>query len=178
MSININFNKKRMISIMSFICLISLISSPAVEITSKIQSRNLYSLGSIYYELVYPINNLTGTGDRLKDVPYQVQCKIKKCDTGCCVGEIDNMTCGLKANCVLYLDESKLPTLLAGIIIPLALLIIFIILFITFTKVYKLPTGQSICFSLGCFTIILIPFVAYFVYKSGTKGTEENVKEG
>jgi hypothetical protein len=179
-SLDINFNKKRMISIVAFICIISLITCPAVEITSKIQSRNLqYSLGSIYYELVYPINNLTGTGDRLKDVPYKVQCKIKKCDTGCCVGEIDSMTCGLKENCIIYLDESNMPTLLAGIIIPLVLLIIFIILFITFTKVYKLSTCKSICFSLACFTIILIPCVAYFVYKAGTKENSDSVaKEG
>ena len=168
-----------MISLIAFLSLISLITCSAVEITSKIQSRNLYSLGSIYYELEYPINNLSGTGDRLKDVPYQVQCKIKKCDTGCCIGEINNQKCGLQADCALYLDESKKPTLLAGIIIPVGLLIIFIILFITFTKVYKLPTGQSICFSLGCLTLVLIPCVAYFVYQEGKNGnTNKKSQDG
>ena len=172
-------NKKKMIFIMSLICLISLISCPAVEFSGKLsQSRNLqYSLGSIYYELVYPINNLTGTGDRLKDVPYRVQCRIKQCDTGCCIGEIDNMSCGEPADCLIYLDESKKPSLLAAIIIPIGLVLIFILLFITFLKVYKISTGRSICFSLGCMTIVLIPCVAYFVYKESKCGDEKS-KEG
>lgn len=164
-------SKKTLLCFVFLISFLSLISSPAVEINNK---RNLqYSLGSIYYELIYPINNLSGTGDRLKDVPYKVLCKIKQCDTGCCIGEIDKMECGATDQCVLYLDESRKPTLLAGIIIPVALLIIFIILFIVFLKCYKLPAGQSICFSLGCLTIVLIPCVAYFVYQEG-KNIEAN----
>ena len=172
--------KKKMIYIRSFIYLISLIPCTAVEISNTATIRNLqYSIGSIYYELLYPINNLTGTGDRLKDVPYIVKCKIKKCVSGCCIGEIDNMICGAANECLIYLDESKKPNLISAIIIPIALFIIFIVLIITFYKVYKLSIGLSICYSFCCLTILLIPFIAYCVYKEyKNKKENENIKEG
>ena len=173
-------SKKKMICIVSLLCLISLISSPAVEISKSSKGRNLqYSLGSIYYQLEYPMNVLTGTGDRLKDVPYRVKCKLQKCETGCCVGEIDNMTCGAADDCTIYLDASKIPYLLTAIIIPIGIFVIFIILLITFLKVYKLSIGLSFCFALGCLTIVLIPCVAYFVYKeSKDENKNDKSKEG
>lgn len=179
---NISFDRKKLICIISFICILSLISCQGQSQNQNLflsKNRNLqYSLGSIYYELVYPINNLTGTGDRLKDVPYKVQCKIKQCESGCCVGEIDKMLCGDPADCAIYLEESRKPTLLAGIVIPVGLLIIFIVLFISFRKVYKLSVGQSICLAFGCLTIVLIPFVAYYVYKESKDNVNNKSKEG
>jgi hypothetical protein len=175
-----NTYKKKLICIVSFICLISLISCPAVEISKTQNNRNLqYSIGSIYYELIFPINNLTGTGDRLKDVPYIVKCKIKKCESGCCIGEINNMICGTANECLIYLDESKKPNLISAIIIPIGLLIIFIILSITFFKVYKISIGHSICYSFACLTIILIPCIAYCVYQECKhKNKKEKIVEG
>lgn len=140
-----------------------------------------YSLGSIYYETENPINNLTGTGDRLKDVPYKVLCRIKQCESGCCIGEIDNMLCGPADRCALYLEESKFPGLIMGIIIPVVLFIIFVVLFLTFKKNYKMKTCRSVCFALCVLTIILIPYVIYWMYKNGVCDCDEKdnkAKEG
>ena len=182
LNISTNVNLKKLICLVSFLSLITLISSSVTSETTKrlSQTRSLaYSIGSIYYELTYPINNLTGTGDKLKDVPYQVQCRIKKCESGCCIGEIDGMLCGAAADCAIYLEKSKETSLIVSIVVPIGLLIIFLILFITFKKVYKISTGKSICFALGCLTIVLIPCVAYFVYQgSKNESTNEKQKEG
>lgn len=169
MNISLKSTPKTMMCLISFLCLLSFSSTSTQnhQLNFLQQSRNLqYSLGSIYYELAYPINNLTGTGDRLKDVPYKVQCKIKQCDSGCCVGEIDSMVCGLASDCAVYLEKSREPSLIIGIVVPFSLLIIFLILFIIFRKGYNVPTGKSMLYALLCLTIVLIPFIAYWIYKN------------
>lgn len=176
MNISSKIFQRIMICLVSFLCLTNLTTSSfAKQVSNRATpplTRNLeYSLGSIYYELVYPINNLTGTGDKLKDVPYKVQCKILECDTGCCVGEIDNMVCGVAQDCAVYLEKSKEAGLIIAIIVPVSLFIIFLILFITFKKVYNISTGKSMCYALGCLTIILIPLIAYLIYKRKENAT-------
>jgi hypothetical protein len=186
-AINILLNKNRIkdiiICITTLICLISIsyISSSEIKINDTNENpkgRNLqYTQESIYYELKYPMNNLTGTGDRLKDVPYNVICKIKEC-IPCCIGEIDNITCGGYDECNVYLNERKKPNLYISIIIPVGLFVIYMVLFSTFLVIYKFSFGYSILFSILFMTIILIPCVAYLVYKKSIEiETKEKIKK-
>ena len=170
-------NMKRLIFIISFIYLIAFTSSTISNKPSNKNKelRNLqYSHGSIYYELQYPLNNITGTGDRLKDVPYKVQCKLLACDSGCCVGEIDNLSCGPEVDCLIYLENSKSESIIIGIVVSFGLLIILIILFVTFLKVFKFSISASFCLSIGCMSVILIPWVVYFVHKERKNVTCKN----
>ena len=157
-----------MLLIISFLYLMSPICSikSAKSRNKTPESRNLqYSMGSIYYELEFPINNLTGTGDRLKDVPYMVQCKIMACSTGCCVGQIDKMSCGPEADCLIYLDSSKKGMTIIIICVVVIFFMIFIILFLIFKKFFKFSNSAATCLSLGCISIILIPCIIFFVFK-------------
>jgi hypothetical protein len=180
---NISFypNMKKIVFIILFLYIITFTSTKSTnQLNNYKQSRNLqYSIGSVYYELQYPLNDLTGTGDRLKDVPYKVKCKILACETGCCVGEIDKMSCGPQMDCAIYLD--KLNNMTISIVVPVVIgfFVIFAILLFTFLKIYKIPLFTSICLSLGCLSIILIPWVIYFVYKKNKNVTsnEKNLKE-
>lgn len=179
---NISFNTKRLLLIFSFIYLTSLISSSFTKtsLENVPQKRNLsYNIGSIYYELLYPLNDLTGTGDRLKDVPYKVQCKLLKCESGCCVGEIDKMRCGPDADCAIYLDSVNVGITQIVVPVVVGLFLIFLILVITFKIVFKFSICASICLSLGCISIVLIPFVIYFICKEKKNVTEiESLKDG
>jgi hypothetical protein len=184
-----NRNKKRikdiMIFIFSIICLISIsfISTSEININeikekSNSKERNLqYSSESIYYELKYPINNITGTGDRLKDVPYNVICKIMQC-IPCCKGDIDKMVCGGPDECNTYKNDKKKPNLLISIILPIGIFIIFLIIFSTFLIVYKYSFGYSILFTLAFMTIFLIPYFAYLAYKKSKEiENKEKIKK-
>ena len=144
------------------------------------ESRNLqYSMGSIYYELEFPINNLTGTGDRLKDVPYRALCKIQNCYTGCCVGAIDKMSCGPTADCIIYLESSKTGITLIIILVVVVLFIVFVLLFLLFKKVFKFSVCSAICLSFGCISVILIPWIIFFVSKERKNVTsDDKLKEG
>ena len=173
--LKISFNLKKIVFIISFLYLMTFISS---TITTKPESRNLqYSTGSIYYELQYPINNLTGTGDRLKDVPYMVQCNILRCESGCCVGEIDKMSCGPAADCAIYLSSFETGTTIIIACVIVFFFLILLILAITFNKVFKFSICASVCLSLGCMTIILIPCVIYFTIKEGKNACKNKSKD-
>lgn len=141
--------------------------------------RNLqYALQSVYYNIVYPANDITGTGDRLKDVPYKVLCKLMTCETGCCVGEIDYMSCGLASDCKLYSDYSKIGGMVAAIVIPIGVSILLILLFIFFLKVKKYSCGSSFCLCFGCLFIVPIPFVLYYCFcKKNSSVTPEGKKD-
>jgi len=130
------------------------------------KERNLqYNFKSIYYNIVYPANDITGTGDKLKDVPYKVLCKIMKCESGCCVGEIDNMRCGLEEDCKIYTNYSNLPGLVAAIIVPIGVFFVFLLLFIFLTKYKKYNCGKTLLICLACLFVVTIPIVIYFMIR-------------
>lgn len=179
-------NIKRLLFILSFLYLMTFITSSISSYSNSIKNtqekriRNLsYTIGSIYYELQYPLNDLTGTGDRLKDVPYKVQCKLLACESGCCVGEINKMRCGPEADCAIYLDSVNTNITIIAVCVIVVLLIIFLILFVTFKKVFKFSNSASACLSLGCMSILFIPWVIYFICKEKKDETaNEKLKEG
>lgn len=142
------------------------------------EERNLqYSMKSIYYDLVYPSNDLTGTGDKLKDVPYKVLCKIIACTTGCCVGEIDNMRCGAANDCKTYKDYSNMGGVIAAIVVPISVTIILVFLTLLFNKKWKYTCCTSFVMALGCIFIIPLPFIIYCICKKDCSVTAEKNKE-
>ncbi len=132
---------------------------------NKNDKRNLqFSLNSIYYNLPYPANDITGTGDKLKDVPFRVLCKILACESKCCVGEIDNIRCGLLEDCLIYSDYSKIPGMICAIVIPIGVFIILVFLFVFLLKYKKYDWSVALCMCLGCLFILTIPVVIYYYF--------------
>lgn len=128
----------------------------------NLQNYVQYSPNGIYYTLKYPKNDITGSGDKLADVPYKVLCVLKACST-CCVGEINNMKCGTAEECKTYLDETRVGSKVAAIIVPIGVTIIFIIAFIIFYKKYKLSLGFSLLLAFICMFVITTPFVIWYM---------------
>jgi len=153
------------ISILSVI--LSVFSSQRVlrnELQTKTKNRNLqYAANSIFYNLAYPANNITGTGDLLKDVPFKVLCKLLACNSGCCVGEIDNMRCGIANDCQVYLDYSKIPGMVVAIVVPIAVFLILTALFVFLYKFKNYSCCSAFCMCLGCLFIVTIPVVVYLL---------------
>ena len=146
------------------------------EVQSKKKGRNLqYALNSIYYNLMYPANNITGTGDLLKDVPFKVLCMILACNSGCCVGELDSMRCGLAADCQVYLDYSRIPGMVVAIVVPIGVFVMLFALFVYLYKYKKYTCGGAYCMCLGCLFVITIPIVIYYFF---FKKQQESVTPG
>jgi hypothetical protein len=115
--------------LISFFCLISSIYS-FKEINAEHSLRELYSTSSkytIYYSIPngYPHNNITGTGDRLKDTVYNALCKGMNCQTQCCEGEINQLYCGTAENCKKYADHQKTILIVTIVCIVVGILILF-----------------------------------------------------
>ena len=144
----------------------------------KQNKRNLqYAMNSIYYNLMYPANDITGTGDKLKDVPYKVLCKILACNSGCCVGEVDNMRCGVADDCKVYSNYAGIPGMVIAIVVPIAVFLILVFLFVFFMKYKKYSCVKSFCLCLGCLFIVTIPIVIYFYFCKKEASVTPNKKE-
>jgi hypothetical protein len=83
---------------------------------------------SIYYSTFLKANNITGTGNLLKDSLYRTLCDSMTCPTGCCDGEINVIRCGTQTDCdsyITYVTAWKI-----AIIVVFSIFGIFIILVI------------------------------------------------
>jgi hypothetical protein len=95
-----------------------------------LRSRGGHS--SIYYSIPkdFPINNVTGTGNKLDDVTYRKTCINLKCISDCCEGDIKKLYCGLQQNCEKYqkyvTDEKTFLVLIAVLSIAGCLIILFL----------------------------------------------------
>lgn len=80
---------------------------------------------TIFYTKLFELNNnITGTGNILKDVVYRQICISLNCASGCCIGNINSMTCGLTNDCLKYADYLKKLTIVLSLFLPLALIFI------------------------------------------------------
>jgi len=179
-------NGKKLTKLIFYLTLVniifSIITSKKINFQPEYHNQNIrnlqYAIHSVYYNIVYPANDITGTGDKLKDVPYKVLCKLKSCDTGCCVGEIDYMSCGLASDCRIYSDYSKIGGMVAAIVIPIGVSILLILLFVFLFKVKKYTCGSAFCLCLACLLIIPIPIVLYYCFcKKNSSVTTEDKKD-
>ncbi len=135
-----------------------------------------YSSKGIYYLLDYPKNDITGTGDKLKDVPYRALCSIMACESNCCTGEIDNMICGTAQECKAFLDSTRRGNVAAAVVIPIAVTFIFLVAFFLLWKKFKVLLSLSALLAFICMFVITIPFVIWYVWKYKTLGENDSEK--
>ncbi len=141
----------------------------------ELQSNVEYSSNGIYYNLKYPKNDITGSGDKLGDVPYKVLCVIKACGA-CCVGEINNMQCGTAEDCKTYLDSTRVSSVVAAVIVPIGVTCIFILAYFIFKTKCKLAWDLSLLLAFTCMFVITIPFVIWYVMKKDTCCNKKDAK--
>ena len=147
------------------------------EFLPKEMDRNLqyveYSSKGIYYTLVYPKNDITGTGDRLQDVPFKALCIIKSCTSGCCIGEINNLQCGTVDDCKIYFDSTRTGNVAAAVIIPIAVTAIFLAALFILRKKYNVAWDLSFLLAFTCMFVITIPFVIWYLCKTKPFGKSD-----
>lgn len=141
----------------------------------ELQSYVEYSSNGIYYNLKYPKNHITGSGDKLADVPYRVLCIIKACES-CCVGEINNLQCGSAEECKTYLDSTRIGSIVAAVIVPIGVTCIFIVAYLILNKKCKLPWDLSLVLAFTCMFVITIPFVIWYVMKKDSCCNKKDTK--
>ncbi len=132
--------------------------------------RNLqyaeFSSNGVYYLIDNPKNSITGTGDRLKDTPYKALCVIKDCPSGCCIGEINNLECGLPEDCKMYFGLIRRGHVSAAVLIPIAVTAAFFVGLFVMRIVFKATWTISLLTAFTCIFIITIPFVICYFYKN------------
>lgn len=79
-------------------------------------------------------NNLTGTGNRLKDSVYNAICSTLKCNTLCCEGHINQMTCGKEENCVKYQEYLEMVKIITATVIPWGIALVISIMGFCWSK--------------------------------------------
>lgn len=133
---------------------------------NKENQRNLqFTTKSVFYTIPFPKNNITGTGDIMNDVPYKALCNILNCNSGCCVGEIDSMSCGDKINCDKYFDYKQYRVIAPAVIVPICVFLFIILLYLVFRKRNKYSILKSLFLAVLSIFIISIPYVFYYARK-------------
>lgn len=151
--------------LLSFVPLITNTSNFLPEKTQRSLQYVEFSSNGIYYLLEYQKNDITGTGDKLQDVPYKALCIIKACENSCCTGDITNMQCGTAEECKTYFDSTRRGNVAAAVIIPIAVTVIFFLVFFLLWKKYNVSWDLSALLSFICMFVITIPFVIWYVKK-------------
>jgi hypothetical protein len=119
---------------------------------------------TIYYSIPddFLINNVTGTGNKLKDAVYNSICKELKCNTDCCEGEINQLFCGSLENCKKYKDYQKTILILAIVLSVVGFLIIMFLRFMCCGNVNKSRGDRAVEFVVFLLCLIFLPFVLIF----------------
>lgn len=175
-----NFLKRKK-SLLSFLFSLIILIQLQSQIKTEIQEKGFmedyqyikFSSDSIYYKLKFMKNDITGTGNRLKDVPYRTICVLKNCPNICCIGDIDSMVCGGKDQCKEFYDDSIYGNIVAAVIFPILFLGIFVFFYCVFNKISDGKNkALSALLAFSCMFVITIPFVIFFIWKF--KPYEEN----
>ena len=172
-----NFIQIFLIINLSFCLTISNSNKDSLHKNSKrILQKREYSSNSIYYETIFTQNNITGTGDKLKDVPYRSFCLVKNCISGCCEGDINLMICGTDITCGAYKDHENYLVVAPAVLIPVCILIFLTIFVLIFTKRNEYSFSKSLLLAVICLGIITIPFVLYYARDAPSK-KKSNLKQ-
>lgn len=134
------------------------------EIQQRIQDYVKFSSSGIFYNIQFPRNDITGTGDILQDSPYRSLCIIKNCPFKCCTGEIYSLTCASESQCKEFYDAYTLGNVIAAIIFPVFFFSVFLIFLIFFYKRSK-NCGLSTLLAFGCTFIFTIPIILFVIWK-------------
>ena len=175
---SVNIKKSTILFSLTALLFPILISSSFLE---NLNTRNLqdyikYSSGGVYYLIDFPKNDITGTGDKLQDVPYKTLCIIKNCPSTCCTGEINELVCGTQEQCKQFYDNSIVGNVVAAIILPIFFIAIFFIAFHCFYKRSK-NWALSALLAFCCMFILTIPIVIWYIWKFKPFGEDEEKKE-
>jgi len=135
-----------------------------------------FSSKGIYYKVEFPKNDITGTGDKLQDIPYKALCLIKSCVSGCCEGDIDKIQCGTEENCKNYYDSTKKGNVAAAVIIPILVTAIFLITSFVLRFKYHIEWDLSLLYGFTCMFVITIPFVIWHIMKTKPFGKFDGKK--
>lgn len=125
-----------------------------------------FSSSGVYYDLTFPKNSITGTGDRLQDVPYKALCVIKACPSNCCTGDINNLQCATAEDCKMYFDSTRRGNVAAAVIVPIAVTAIFLTVFLVLLLKYKMNGWIAAFIGFICMFVITIPFVIWYLVKN------------
>jgi hypothetical protein len=131
---------------------------------TRIQDYVKFSSSGIFYNIQFPKNDITGTGDILLDSPYRSLCIIKNCPNKCCTGEINALVCASQEQCKEYYDAYSVGNVIAAVIFPVFFFTVFLIFLICFYKKTK-KFGLSALLAFGCTFIFTIPFIIYIIWK-------------
>lgn len=78
-------------------------TSPYATNTRDLYTTTTKNSKTIVYSKSFDLdNNITGTGNKLEDIAYNSVCEGLQCQSGCCEGIINSMTCGSPDNCKKY----------------------------------------------------------------------------
>ena len=159
--------KKTMIIFCTFAIMFPLLTTSSF--LENIKTRNLqeyvkFSDTGIFYNIKFPKNDITGTGDKLQDSAYRALCITKRCANQCCTGEINDLICASQEQCKQFYDTSIVGNVAAAIIIPISIVIIFFVAFHCFYQKSK-KKGMSALLAFGCIFIITIPLVIFIIWK-------------
>lgn len=64
-------------------------------------------------------NNITGTGNKFRDLVYNQLCINMHCETNCCEGYINEMRCGVQMNCDKYIKYKRLTVIILGVVLSI-----------------------------------------------------------
>lgn len=176
----INKQQKQNIKI-TFISLISIIiclntTNSQINKNRRILQKREFNPNSIYYIREFDMNNITGTGDKLKDRAYRAYCFMKNCSAGCCIGDINSMTCGDEFNCKVYNDYVYYLYITHATLIPISILIFLCVFILIFTKRNNYSLCKSLLLAIICLGIITIPFVLYYARYPEDKSKKKKKK--
>ena len=128
----------------------------------RILQKREYKSDSIYYVSKFATNNITGTGDKFNDVAYRSMCYVKNCNTRCCIGAINKMTCGDSETCKTYEDHMYFLVAAPAALIPIVILCFLSFFVLLFTKRNDYSFCKSLLLAILCLAIISIPYVLYY----------------
>lgn len=159
---------------MSFIPLVLMSNFLPVSIPRGLQYVE-YPPKGVYYEITFLKNSITGTGDRLQDVPYKAICVIKTCQSNCCSGDINNMLCATVEDCKMYFNSTRKGNIAAAVIIPIAVTAIFLSAFLLLFMKFKVNGWISAFIAFICMFVITIPFVIWYLWKNKSLAITDRV---
>lgn len=173
-----NFIKKQSIIILLTLIPLTLMSKILPKSNLKSLQYIDYSSSGVYYELTFPKNSITGTGDRLQDVPYKTLCIIKSCASNCCTGDVNNMQCASSDDCKMFFNSTRKGHVAAAVVIPIAVTGIFLAAFLVLFLKFKVNGWIAAFIGFICMFMVTIPFVIWYLVKNKPFGISDKAAEG
>jgi hypothetical protein len=138
--------------------LINYVDSSSNINNSNKELRNLITyVKNMYYNPPFPkFNNITGTGNLIRDKAYKAICLSLNCASGCCNGDINAMTCGSDEECIEYNNYYRiLVIIITSIMVPVFSFLIILV-------IVNLCERQNTCCESLIVTFFIIGMIIVF----------------